>query len=113
MLKRITLTRHETVDTWNSWIVAVPDDMDDDRIQELMRERLDDGELELDEEERHDDGEVSVDITEAPSAATTPHLTLTENGLVDEKTVIAAFTTDLLPAELERRGVKECDTSVV
>ena len=113
MLKRVTVTRHETVDTWHSWIVAVPDDMDDERIQELMQEFYENDALDLDEEERHDDGEVSVDITEAPSAATTPHLTLTENGIVDEETVITAFTTDLLQAELDRRRAKECDTIVV
>jgi coenzyme F420-reducing hydrogenase alpha subunit len=113
MLKRVTVTRHETVDTWNSWIVSVPDDMDDERIEELMLELWENRELDLDEEERQDEGEPSEDISEAPTAATTPHLTLTENGLVDEETVITAFTTELLQAELERRRAKECDTSVV
>jgi hypothetical protein len=113
MLKRVTVTRHETVDTWNSWIVSVPDDMDDERIQELMLELWEKRELDLDEEERQDEGEPSVDISEAPSGATTPNLTLTENGLVDEETVITAFTTELLQAELERRRAKECDTIVV
>jgi coenzyme F420-reducing hydrogenase alpha subunit len=113
MLKRITLTRHETVESWNSWIVAVPDDMDDERIEELMKEAWENRELDLDEEEREDAAEPSVDIGEAPVAATTPHLTLTENGLVDEETAITAFTTELLQAELERRRAKECDTIVV
>jgi len=113
MLKRIILTRHETVETWNSWIVAVPDDMDDERIQELMLERFDDGELELDQEERDDAGEPSVDIEDAPVAATTPHLTLTEIGLVDEETTITAFTTERLQAELDRRRAKDSDTIVV
>jgi hypothetical protein len=76
MLKRITVTRHETVESWNSWIVAVPDNMDDERIEELMRECWDKGDLGLDEEEP------SVDIADAPPIAT-PDLTLTENDLVD------------------------------
>ena len=113
MLKRVTVTRHETVDTWHSWIVSVPDDMDDERIQELMQELYENGDLDLDHVEAQDDDELSVDISEAPSAATGSDLTLTENGLVDEETVITAFTTELLQTELERRRAKECDTIVV
>ena len=103
MLKSVTVTVHGTVETWNSWIVAVPDDMDDKRIQELMRDTWDDGDLELNEVEYQDGDEVSVDIGEAPASATTPQLTLTENGLVDEEAVFAAFTTNRLQAELNRR----------
>ena len=113
MLKRVTLTRHETVESWNSWIVSVPDDMEDERIEELMLELWVNLELELDEEERQWNAEPSVDISEAPVAATTPNLTLTENGLVDEETAITAFTTELLQAELDRRRAKDSDTIVV
>ena len=89
MLKSITLTRHETVESWNNWIVSVPDNMEDERIEELMRELLEKGELALDEEERQDDGEPSIDISDAPPAATVPHLTLTENGFVDDEALRA------------------------
>jgi coenzyme F420-reducing hydrogenase alpha subunit len=103
MLKSVTVTRHETVETWNSWLVAVPDDMEDECIAELMQELVNNYDLDLDQEEGAVDDEVSVDISDAPSGAKLPHLTLTEEGLVDEESVLTAFTTDRLQAELERR----------
>jgi hypothetical protein len=85
-LKSVTLTQHVCLERWDNWTVAVPDDMDDDRIQELMRELWNHGERELGQEEYLDDpDEPSVDITEAHPAATGPHLTLTENGLLDRR----------------------------
>jgi hypothetical protein len=111
MLKNVTLTRHETVESWNSWVVAVPDDMKDDHIEGLIRQMCDNGDLELNQEEREDDGEPSVDICEADPEFTTPDLTLTEDGLVDEDSIITAFTTDRLQAELERRRAKGSEMS--
>ena len=113
MLKIVTVTRHETVETWGSWIVSIPDGMDDERIEQLMRELWENRDLDLDEEERQDEGEPSVDISEAPASATTPHLTLTENGLVEAKVIVSASTTERLQAELERKRAKEFDTIVV
>jgi hypothetical protein len=112
MLKSVTLTQHRTVERWDNWIVAVPDEMDDETIQTLIRELWDDGELELEQEEYQDDGELSVDISDAPPAATAPQLTLTENGLIDEETTLTAFTTDRLQTELERRRAKDGDPIV-
>ena len=106
------MTQHGSVDRWDSWIVAVPDNMDDETIQNLMRERLEDGDLQLCEEEYEDDGQASVDITEAPADATTPDLTLTDDGLIDEDTILTASTTDRLQAEPERRRTKDSELSV-
>lgn len=86
--------------------------MDDESIQEVMRELLDDDEIELCQEEYQDDSEPSVDICDAPPSATTPDLTLTENGLVDEESMITAFTMGQLEAEMERRRTKDSDTIV-
>ena len=113
MLKSVTLTQHRTVERWDNWIVAVPDDMDDDTIQALIRELWDDGELELEQEEYLvDPDDPDVDISDAPPAATAPQLTLTENGLIDEEATLTAFTTDRLQAELERRRAKDSDPIV-
>jgi hypothetical protein len=109
MLKSITLTQHCTIEKWDELIVAVPDDMDDETIQKWMHDLREIGEIELDEEEYHDDGELSIDISDAPPAATAPHLTLTENGPIDEETTLTAFTTVRLQAELERRRAKESE----
>ena len=112
MLKNVSLTRHETVETWNGWVVAVPDDMEDERIKEIIRELWENGVLELDRDEREDDGEPSVDIWDASPESTTPDLTLTDDGLVDEDAILTAFTTDRLQSELERRRAKNSDVSV-
>jgi hypothetical protein len=113
MLKSITITRHETVENWNSWLVAVPYDMDDERIAELMRELVDNCDLDLDQEEGAVDGELSVDIADAPSGERPPDLTLTDDGLVDEDAILSALTTDRLQAELERRRAMDSDMIVV
>lgn len=107
MLKRVTVTRHKTVE--NEWIIAVPDDMVDDRIEELMRELEEYSEPDLEEGV----AKVSVDIADAPADATTPDLTTTDDGLVDEDSILTAFTRNRLQAELECRRAKESDTSVV
>src|SRR3989442_1424949 len=109
MLKSVIVTRHDTVEY--KWIIAVPDNMADDCIEELVKELENGYDLDLDEEEGV--VEVSVDIADAPSGATTPDLTLTDDGLVDEDSILTAFTTDRLQAELERRRAKESDMSVV
>jgi hypothetical protein len=85
--------------------------MDDETIQVLIRELWDDGELEQ-EEYLVDPDEPDIDISDAPPAATAPHLTLTENGPIDEETTLTAFTTVRLQAELERRRAKESDPIV-
>jgi len=112
MLNVVSVTQLETIQTWNNWIVAVPDDMDDECIEELMREMVCNCNLDLDHEE-HVDYEVRVDIADAPVGATTPDLTLTDDGLVDEDAILTAFTTDRLQAELDRRRTKDSDIIVV
>ena len=112
MLKRVTLTQHGTIERWESWIVSVPDDMEGDRIEELMRDLWETGELELEELEENDEGDPSVVISEAPANATAPDLTLTDGGLVDDD-MLTAFPTDRLQTELERRRAKDSDAIVV
>ena len=102
MMKRVTLTQHVSVERWNSWIVAAPDNMEDDRIQQLMRQLWYDGKLETGEEEIDGD-DLSVDVSDPTRNVATPHITLAENGVVDEESLLTAFTTDRLQSELERR----------
>jgi hypothetical protein len=113
MLKSITVTRHETVETWNNWLVGVPDDMNDECIVEMMQELVNNYDLDLDQEEGAVDDELTVDIADAPSNATTPDLMLTEDGLIDEGSVLSAFATERLHQELRRREAKEGDIIVV
>lgn len=86
--------------------MAVPDDMANERLEELMQDLVGNGTLDLNEEEREDDG-ISVDIADFPSGITAPHLTLRDDGLVDEDAMLSVLTTDRLQAELERRRAKE------
>jgi len=113
MLKSVIVTRHETIEHWNKWIVAVPDDMDDESIVEVMQEVVDDCDLDLDQEESVVDDQVSVDVSDAPLGATSPDMTLTYDGLADVASMLTAFSTYRLEAELERRRAKESDVSVV
>jgi hypothetical protein len=113
MLKSVTLNQHGTIVRWDNWIVSVPDNMDDERIEEVMRDLLDTGVLELNEEEYEDEfNSPSIEISEAPSASVKPDFTLTEDGIVDENMMLTAFTTERLQAELDRRRAKESELIV-
>jgi hypothetical protein len=111
MLKSVTLTQHISVERWEHWIVAVPDDMTEERIQDLMRELWEYDDYATYKEERHIDEEPTVDITDAPPQATA-EMMLSNHGLVYEDSMITAFTMDQLQAELERRRAKDSATAV-
>ena len=92
MLRSVSLTQHKCIERWNHWVVAVPDDMDDDTIAGIMEHAWKNGDLDLViVEESDDENDLAIDISDVPPNAETPDIALTKDGDVIEEGLLAAF----------------------